>query len=109
LARSVLMTDLAIDQNRAVATPSACTSRRLPMRARVKDADRVAMSPLTSMRAPGHRELLVAPPDEQYSTNVAAMVVVVRITRDDHLPANFLLQVLIQSAVGHVAPLISLR
>jgi hypothetical protein len=27
----------------------------------------------------------------------------------DRLPANFLLQVLIQSAVGHVAPLISLR
>jgi hypothetical protein len=40
------MTELAIDQNRAVATPSACTSRSLPMQARVKDADRPAMSPL---------------------------------------------------------------
>jgi hypothetical protein len=40
--------------------------------------------------------------------NVAVMVVVVRTTTDDYLPTN-VLQVLIQSAVDRLAPLILLR
>jgi hypothetical protein len=46
LAPSMLMTELAIDQNRTATTPSACTSRSLPPEAGVKDADRPAVSPL---------------------------------------------------------------
>jgi hypothetical protein len=49
----VLMTELAIDQNRAAATPSACASRSLPVRARVKDAGAPSDESAQNVRAPG--------------------------------------------------------